>query len=164
MIRVASQTNTQTLEANIGALTGSGILHINAETGTEIGTHLWNVGDASGFNGTMQINQGGLTFTGSGNDFSTASLRLPNLGAISSILLEEDVIFGSLTGTAFADIQPGTYGAGQLNTLMSTTVFSGNANLTVVPEPSTYALIFGALFLALAVTRKRRKVLSAPQS
>ncbi len=75
----------------------------------------------------------------------------------SELGLAGDATFGSLTGIGFADLAPNTYDAPGLNAWIGSTVFSGDGNLTVVPEPSTYALLLALGVLGVVVGRNRRR-------
>lgn len=147
---------------NVGTLTGAGIIRVNnltegAGNSGSHGSNTWTVGDASGFTGTIEVNaRGGLTFTGAGNNFANATLSLPSPSDIA-IILDSNVSVGALSGGGFADVAPGDYGAAALNSLVGSTVFSGGAQLTVVPEPSTYSLMIGLTVLSMAVLYRRRK-------
>jgi hypothetical protein len=148
-----SPLSTHSLTSNIGVLVGSANLTFN--NSTELGVHTLNVGDASAYTGEIRLNNSSLTFAGPGNVFLNASLFLPNNSV--SLVLAGNVTFGGLSGIGFADLAPNTYDASALNAWIGDPVFSGDGNLTVVPEPSTYALLLALLALGLVVARNRRR-------
>lgn len=123
-----SPNSTHALTSNIGVLTGGSNLTFNNVL--EAGTHTLNVTNGSGFTGEIRVNDTILTFVGTGNAFPQASLVLLEPEFIT-IELAGDVLFGALTGTGFAELEPGNYNGSALNALVGFQVFSGDGTLTV---------------------------------
>lgn len=65
-------------------------------------------------------------------------------------------VYDSVTATYLA---AGTYTASELNSALASSVFAGTGSFTVsaIPEPSTYAVIFGGMALAGGVWRSRKR-------
>jgi autotransporter-associated beta strand protein len=92
---------------------------------------------------------GGVTLP---NDFSVASL----LGLNSSIALGIYTVIGGTTSD-FSNIQNfGSTNAASIGDGKFAYFQNGSLQLVVIPEPSTYALLFGLAVLGLVVLRRRR--------
>ena len=93
-----------------------------------------------------------------------------NMGAAQKLILAEGMEAGAVVfdfagemrlagfsfdaGTSWLDA--GNYAVADLNALYGGNVFAGTGSVTVVPEPSTYALAAGVLGVALLATRRKR--------
>lgn len=107
--------------------------------------------DASGFTGQLSPEESVFSL---GSDFENATLFI---GASTiGVNVGSSVSIGAIEGTSFSSIAPGTYTAGQLNTLTSTSLFSGAESLTVIPEPATYTILVSVLVASLAIGARRR--------
>lgn len=136
----------------------------NTYTGdTKIETRAFLVSQADGALGlgNVLLTGGKITLElGATNNYiaDTASFLISSSLANGSVNLNYagyDVI-GALSldgGSTF--LSSGSYTATQLNTLYGSSLFTGAGGLTVVPEPSTVALLAGA-FCGLLFYRKRR--------
>ncbi|MGC3992468.1 MAG: PEPxxWA-CTERM sorting domain-containing protein [Chthoniobacteraceae bacterium] len=79
---------------------------------------------------------------------STSVLNL-NFGATAY----ETIAGLSINGIGIAY---GTYTAAQLDSIIGTSQVSGTGNLTVVPEPGTWAMVLGGAGLLGGLQRRRR--------
>lgn len=71
-------------------------------------------------------------------------------------LTGELTALGTVTNSTYTDSALGFTGAyWQGSTAGSQTAFFDNVSLTAIPEPSTYAVIFGSLALGLVIIRRR---------
>ena len=89
------------------------------------------------FTGTVNLQQGELAFS---NSFSLVSASLTINASDNSVVLANDVTFGSMEFEG-SSLAAGTYKAAELNTEFGTTRFSGSESLTVIPEPGTLGLL-----------------------
>ncbi|MBW8781370.1 MAG: autotransporter-associated beta strand repeat-containing protein [Verrucomicrobia bacterium] len=173
-----TNTGTNTLAAVIGDNTG-------ATSVTKSGAGTWVLSGANTFTGATAVNAGTLATgsTGTfgagnvsvvsgaaltfGNNTSIADLSTLTLASTStagSINLNftgtetVGLVFDSVSSTYLAG---GTYTATDLNTLLASlggnAVFAGTGSLSfsAIPEPATYAAIFGALALGMVLIRRR---------
>ncbi|HTJ79239.1 MAG TPA: PEP-CTERM sorting domain-containing protein [Rariglobus sp.] len=117
--------------------------------------------------GDIRVNAGGILTLGNNASISDAANVVfdstLNTGAKINLnftagSLNAETIY-TLTSISGTNIGPGTYDATALNTYFgSTNVFAGTGSLTIlaaIPEPSTYAAIFGALALGYVFWRRR---------
>ncbi len=148
-----SNTNND-LTVNITNLKGNGYLQF-----TNPRNYSLSVTDASAFTGTLHHNQGTLTLS---SDFNASSATFSMSASGASLTLSNNITVSSFTfGSTTLDVSGSTYTSAQLNTLFNKTVFSGSGILTiasVVPEPSTLALLAGGAVLAICgATRFRTR-------
>lgn len=144
----ASYTDSQ----DIGLYVGAG--HPTADVREDyIAIYMRNNGQifSRGFNGSSELGLSGGGFPATTqifiartaeNTFETGYYE----GEVRTVLVTrimDNTDIGSAIG-AYADIR----GAGSVGSL---------DNLSIIPEPSTYALLFGAVGLAFAAYRRRRK-------
>lgn len=150
-------------------ITGSSVLHIAAATGH--GTNTANPvltivfsGDLSGFTGTFSLGGGSfgvnrvavLDFNQNYNLPST-SFIMGAAGTNDILNLDQSLTFGSFSFGATA-LGAGTYDATALNTLFGNgSQFTGLGTLTVIPEPGSYAGVFGVGGLLAAFGSRRRR-------
>ena len=155
----------QTFTVN-SAITGSGVLHLAAgNTASTVQPILTLAlgGDLSGFNGVLNLG-GGTSTSGSINatlDFNL-NYTLPFVAFVMGqsasadvVNLDQNVTFGSFTFGS-TSLAAGTYTATDLNGLVGngSQFIDGGGTLTVVPEPSTFAMLTAGLTL-LAIRRRR---------
>jgi PEP-CTERM putative exosortase interaction domain len=129
-------------------------------TGNRIG-HLIFAGDLSGFAGTIWVGTsdsgtGASSFYSVRSSSVLATLALDPATHNFRYELATDETFGSLViGDTILD--PGTYSAEDLNATFGTgEQFFGEGSITVVPEPSTFALFGVAGILAGTAALRRR--------
>jgi len=182
-----SQTGTRTLTltgTNAGANTLAAIIADNggATSVTKTGAGQWVVTGASTYTGGLTVSAGTMatgatgTFGGGNITFTSGTLTLGNAASIADgatlsfaslniptinlSFVGTEVLFGltdaSQGGLSIGD---GTYSADDLNNFFGSIIFLGTGYLAVgaIPEPSTYAAIFGALVLAGVVCKRRRR-------
>lgn len=156
----ASGTN-RSLSLEIGTLSGTGDFAIDAAS-PDNRTIFISATDATAYTGNFDFSRGTINFN---NDLvSGGSLTLS--GSVS-VVLDQNVTFSSVTiaGNALA---AGTYSFSTLNQNSNYGgVFAnydaffaegGTGSITVIPEPSTYAALFGAAALGLVIARRRRHI------
>jgi len=124
-----------------GARDGGSTLSAGSPTGSTW-YNLWLVIDNSADTYDVYINSGTATATAGDLLFSGIDFRTGADGAGTDLETLAILTTGNSTGTAYFD-----------NFAIDTT----GANLSVIPEPSTYALLFGTLGLGLAFWRRSRK-------
>lgn len=116
-------------------------------------------GDISGFAGTFFVStaDGGVALGSAFSITSSAPLATLELAVDSPNFmfdLSSDITFGSvIVGSTILDA--GTYSVEDLD-LLAPGRFFGEGSITVVPEPSSFALLGVALAAGIAVSRKRR--------
>lgn len=139
----------------LGTLTLTGA---NTYTG---GTHV--DGGVLATSGTGTLGSGDVIIAGGaglvlGNDASINGDVFLFFGLDSTIVLDfqGSTTLGGLTYTEASSslTETGSYDAAALNAFFDVTSFSGDGSL-IIPEPSTYALIFGGLALAGVLVRRR---------
>jgi hypothetical protein len=82
---------------------------------------------------------------------NTLNLDFTGIQTVGSLTISSDDDLGTTSNS----VAPGTYTAAQLAALGFGGNFSGDGSLTVVPEPSTYALFAGFMALGLIMIRRR---------
>lgn len=118
--------------------------------------------------GDVQINSGALlTLEGSENIHSDATLTISDLGflhlvdGVDLVFNQTDSVFAWNAGAnSLISLDPGFYTVAMLNNYFGNnsagdSTFYGDGSITVIPEPSTYALIFGAFALAGIILKRR---------
>jgi hypothetical protein len=145
-----SGTNTEGLVLSTTSLTfqpNSGI----SITGTK--PVRLNIASFIGNDNILKLNGGLLTLSGTTN-YASLGLLIATIDPTPSYNVFQTNTIKSLTvGTTV--VAPGTYTAGELNLLTSSSEFvNGGGTLTVVPEPGSIALLGGAGMLMLL--RRRR--------
>ena len=182
-----SQTGTRTFTltgTNTGANTLAASIADNggATSVSKTGLGQWVVTGASTYTGGLTVSAGtmatgatgsfgggNINFTGGtltfGNaasiaDSATLSFDSANVTAVNLSFVGTEILFGLTNTSNSMSIGDGIYSANDLNMFFGSTVFAGGGYLSVgaVPEPATYAAIFGVLALAGAVLRRRRAV------
>ena len=148
--RINADADNQ-LNLSIADFSGSGTLSFGKYSTAVVGLWSLAITDATPtFTGTVNLQQGELAFS---NSFSLAEASLTINAADNSVVLANDVTFGSMEfeGSSLAD---GTYTAAELNTEFGTTRFSGSESLTVIPEPATFGLL-GISAAGILLVRRR---------
>lgn len=139
---------------NIGTLTGSSDIWFGDGSTDPSSNYFVNIGDASAFTGDMRIRQNTFILR---NDLELAgSFSIVNNSGLN---FQGFNIATPVFNLGTTSLDEGTYSVLQLNDLATAggidVTFSGTGNLTVVPEPTTYALIFGGLALGLVLLRRK---------
>jgi hypothetical protein len=141
------------INLDITTLTGSGDLNFGNLTAPDSGIGFsLDATTTTGFTGRLLPDDGTLTFNS--GDYSAATLFVDTANG-SFVELATSVSVAALEGS-FGSIGAGTYTASELNTLTSSSSFTGANTLTVIPEPSssTFALMAVA-GLSIALARRR---------
>jgi len=125
---------------------GSGIVS-TAGSGTAMNNVYSDMVDRYDFN-VASLGAGTMTFASSGAAFSSAPLTITFSSSVDQFM------------------RTSNFSGGLVSAFSSTSVEHslGTYNYSVVPEPSTYAAIAGALGLAYAVYRRRRQAAAATAS
>jgi fibronectin-binding autotransporter adhesin len=148
--------------SSTSALTLGGVNFYSGPTTVSLGTLATNATGTFG-SSTVTVATGALLTLGNNASFGDlATLTFASTSSASSISLNFSgadtlgAVYDSITATYLAG---GTYTASQLNTAFNSSVFAGTGSFTVsaIPEPATYAAIFGGLALAGAVLRSRKR-------
>ena len=153
-------TNTSTM-TGVGGLTkvGSGTLYLRLE---QTYTGATKVAE-----GTLIITQGSIDSTevevASGATLELTAVAALLANAVTLKLVDGAELYLNFTGELFVnaislngvDVDAGTYSATDGSALAS--LLSGTGTITVVPEPSTYALLGAAGLVGLVALRRRRK-------
>lgn len=130
-----------------GTIISAGVLSVTKDSG--LGT-----GNVSLTGGTVQLTLSG----GATNDYINDSASISMVtGAMTNLnYLGTDIVSGiSLGGVVQAT--PGTYGSAASGATFTSSFFTGTGTLTLVPEPSTWALFgVGAALFGSRVLRRRR--------
>ncbi len=160
-VRGASVTfgNTSSVAGTNGLVLNSGSMLLEAGAGISItGTQpiTFDTSSIIGNANVLSLNGGLFSLAGT-SDYTTIGLSI--IGAASSQYnVAGAVQIGSLDVQGFGAVAPGTYTAGALNTLTSSTRFvDGMGTLTVVPEPTTVALFIGGGLAVVALRRRSRR-------
>jgi autotransporter-associated beta strand protein len=160
---VTSVTQNSTAQLNLsGVNLYSGGTFVTSGTITTSGSGTFGTGNVT-------VSLGAALTAGNAASFGDASTLFFNKNSTAasiSIFSGTDTIgdvYDTVSGTYIA---AGTYTAGQLNSFFGGNgVFTGSGSLNVlalsIPEPSTYAAIFGTLVLGGAFWRRRRSVVKA---
>ena len=158
------QSGASNLTVN-STFTGGANLRLAAGTGGSNSLIFSATSDFSAYTGTLDIGGGNtrvtVSFGAGDHDLSGATLALDSAGAFgTSDILNLD---GNVSVASFAfetqNLVVGTYSSADLNTLFSTTRFTGVGSLTVsaIPESSTFALLAGAAALGVYSLRRRHR-------
>ncbi|WP_269522161.1 hypothetical protein [Coraliomargarita parva] len=142
---------------NVTNLLGSGYLAIGGDGGGLLLNYTLNVSDASGFTGILHLDRGNLILS-SGLTISSGSFMMSD-GTNTLDFGGYDMVVSSFEFGA-TSLSANTYTSAELNTLLSTDVFSGVGSLTVIPEPATTTIALGLAVLVLGAGRisiKRRR-------
>jgi hypothetical protein len=156
-------TNNATALTINASIAGTGTLNLVTNGGSVANLHL--NGDISLFTGTLLLSNSTTKTINPGifsiaNSAPSATLQMNWESPLFQYdLSTSDVTFGSLvlTNNAGTDtvLGSGTYTADQLNFLIGNGIFMGSGSITVVPEPSTYALGILGFFVVAAAMRGR---------
>jgi autotransporter-associated beta strand protein len=148
--------------SSTSSLTLGGANAYSGPTTVTLGTLATNATGTFG-SSSVTVASGALLTLGNGASFGDLStLTFASTSTASSINLNFTgadtlgAVYDSVSATYLA---AGTYTASQLNTAFSSSVFAGTGSFTVaaIPEPSTYAAIFGGLALVGGVWRSRKR-------
>ncbi|MDF3059179.1 MAG: glycosyltransferase family 1 [Rariglobus sp.] len=151
--RLRASTGPRTLDLQIGTLTGSGNFTIDSGSVADNMIAI-SVTNATNYTGNFNFAQGTINFN---NDLvSGGSLTLSGTAIVT---LDQSVTFSSVTisGTA---LTAGFHSFSSLNSSYGnffTDGGSGGITVATIPEPSTYAALFGAAALGTVVGIRRRR-------
>lgn len=146
---------------------GSELNVVDIPTFTGSGNILFGTNAANDASSSFRLRASNSTHTGnlevlSGLVFLTGDYAGSNL--IVSDTLNNMVEFASATAVALSSVSygsttidtPGTYTVEELNTAFSATGVFAGADVTIIPEPGTYALLTGLSGFAFLMLRRRR--------
>jgi len=147
---LANNVSTRTLTLGT-SLAGAGNLTIASGA---TGKFVFSLTDAATFTGSLILNDGQVSFT---NALVSGGGMIANTGTVIS--LDQNLTFTGLTiqGNVFAN---GTYSYATLNsTYDSIFADGGSGSITVVPEPSTWAMVVAGAMGTMFCYRRRRSYL-----
>lgn len=147
---VTSTSNARGHGLIYSTLTGNGTMQFNGLATAS--PFLFDIADATGYSGEFMFNQG--TFSFDQNLSSAASLTISGTSIVN---LTHAIAVTSLNING-DNLGAGTYNYSYLNTNYGSIFTSGSFEdgmITVVPEPSAYALIVGTLLLGGIMLRRR---------
>lgn len=144
--------------------TGAGTLTITGAANTYSGPTLVSMGTlslASAGTSNVEVAAGGTLQLSLFTSLATTATLSLDSTTLSFLALDfatpgTDTIASLIVGGT--QVAAGTYSASQLNTMFSTTEFSGLTGdyITVVPEPRTWAMLFLGLGALVMLARRRR--------
>ena len=148
---------TRTSVFDVDTLTGSGDIVIGRNSGNQ-GTYDFLFDDASGFTGELRLVHGVMDLS---SDLTLANGSFDiRTGGVNTLVLDQRISVSLLeVGTAASPTIWNTPGT----TLTATDLSNAGANVSgsgtvkIIPEPSTTALLIGALGLIAAVGLRRRR-------
>ena len=152
--------------------TGAGTLALNQANTYSGGTIV-----AAGTAGALIANNDGALGTGNVDINATGGVRLTLQGGLTNNYISDnrtlslvdgaqanlnyvgtDVVGGLVLGSMGAQVNPGTYGSTASGAMFQfDAFFTGTGTLTLIPEPSTWAMTVMGAGLLLGVQRFRRK-------
>lgn len=134
IIRVNS--TEKNLDLQMASLTGDGTIQFGEHnTAGEDGDSIWGLDiDNSAFAGIIEVNVGNLRFDDT-LALTNATLSILAGSQLTSVIISNDAAFAAMTFGA-TPVADGEYTAGDLNTLLNTTRFSGSGTLTVGTPPA----------------------------
>lgn len=149
-------TNVGTI--NVAApLSGSGGLSLTRTSGDPSGASLLNINGGGTYTGTITVNWNNLNTTiGFASSLSGATISAgTNAGKFN---VQNTLTFAGFTWDGVT-LAPGTYNYSQLTTagIKASNLADLGGTITVIPEPTTWALLTASL-TALVVFRRRRQV------
>jgi fibronectin-binding autotransporter adhesin len=148
--------------SSTSTLTLGGVNLYSGPTTVTLGTLATNATGTFGSSNVSVASGAKLTLGNAASFGDLAQLTFASTSTASSINLNFTgadtlgAVYDSVSATYLA---AGTYTASELNTAFSSSVFAGTGSFTVaaIPEPSTYAAIFGGLVLVGGVWRSRKR-------
>jgi hypothetical protein len=143
--------------ADLGHSGGSNALFTSVQFAPAVGANLSATDTQTG---TLEVDDGdGAGFQEGGPDyffFAIESVSDSDSGIIDSSQYSNYIGTGTYTITVSANQFQSITGVGGVATLTTPITLSGDVTVTVVPEPSSYAALFGLAALGLVSIRRRR--------
>ncbi len=148
--------------SSTSSMTFGGANLYSGPTTVSLGTLATNATGTFGSSSVTVASGAILTLGNSASFGDLSTLTFSSTSAANSINLNFagvdtlGAVYDSVTATYLA---AGTYTASELNSALASSVFAGTGSFTVsaIPEPSTYAVIFGGMALAGGVWRSRKR-------
>jgi autotransporter-associated beta strand protein len=148
--------------SSTSSMTFGGANAYSGPTTVSLGTLATNATGTFGSSSVTVANGAKLTLGNAASFGDLSTLTFASTSAASSVNLNFTgadtlgAVYDSVTATYLA---AGTYTASQLNSAFASSVFAGTGSFTVsaIPEPSTYAVIFGGMALTGGIWRSRKR-------
>jgi hypothetical protein len=154
LLAIQANNTEHNLDLSVGSLKGAGELQFgDDDTLSEDGGSTWKLDiDNSSFAGTIRADVGNLEFIDT-ITLPNATLTVDGGSTFVSVILTSNVTFKALS-VGLTSVAVGEYTAGQLNTQVGGSRFSGSGTITVIPEPATLGLV-GIVSAAMLFIRRR---------
>ncbi len=150
-LSASSNANGRTLNLTIGTLTGAGGFTIDSGSGTGRPVQI-SVTDASAYTGAFNFGNGSIDFNS-----DIASGGSLSLSGSAVLTLDQNLSFTAVTINGVS-LGAGLHSFAELDAAFDSFFAAGGAGsitVSAIPEPSTYAIVAGTLFLGFAIWRRR---------